>query len=764
MKKRLIYILIACLLPISAAKAQTPSYDALSDEARSALNDRDYEKAYALYRTMDSVYGIEDFADLLYLTWMTHDKMPNSETAKNMLFRVARNKCCDMLYLDRMAEHQQYDTLDYWDDIVALVAPRGYQDTLYQNRLLAMMRADRDIRNSRWLGSDTAWRSVFAVDSTNLVELKRLIAERGFPTYTKVGCLCVRHASWVVQHQPAEFQQWYLERARAAADTGDYDAQWIAEVESHKIAQKDYAICYDTLFLNRLLQMSQTDQEVRLLPENETNRDSVWRAINEVDSVNLIELKRLIADRGFPTLSSKGFYCCYFASQIAQHAPPEYLHEFLLQAQAAADSGDFDATWLALMTDRDRDYRGLPQLYGTQALTKDGFKALYPIEEVEHLAERRKSVRLQPIEEYLPLLGIEDFCIHPSFVDYNQYSLHLRIEGDTLRVSGFVLFPYVSVTNDSLSAYVPQALPSEGLPGYTSSRDLPFMERFSYSLPLADYRTADGAIVLRRESQWYPHRTGELLTAKVHIEAGDYYILGGDELLPSFDLHLVLLPKEKYDLKEVEGATRPFHFYRAISDTTHYPDAYYNEFLDAYNYYCTFFGDSLSSRPMNVVEIGDPQFVMCQSLRDMIIMGHYFYQVYTMIPDFSWIPHEVAHQWWGNSLFFEHRDYALSESITEYIKLQFLKRRGRGYREQKDYYKTMMERAEKQLPIATIHSVESQDESVAIYHSAPYRLDRMNARKVNDILRQLYRERRHTIVSRPVFMQQCEYLQGWLNN
>jgi len=70
---------------------------------------------------------------------------------------------------------------------------------------------------------------------------------------------------------------------------------------------------------------------------------------------------------------------------------------------------------------------------------------------------------------------------------------------------------------------------------------------------------------------------------------------------------------------------------------------------------------------MNIVEIGDPQFIMCQSLREMIIFGHYFYDVYTIIPDFSWIPHEVAHQWWGNGIFFEYRDYALSESLNEYI-------------------------------------------------------------------------------------------------
>ena len=325
----------------------------------------------------------------------------------------------------------------------------------------------------------------------------------------------------------------------------------------------------------------------------------------------------------------------------------------------------------------------------------------------------------------------------PTYKDYRQYSLNLRIEGDTLRVSGFYLIPYETYTGQ------------------------PIKVDTAYSLPLADYRTSDGAIVLRRESNWYPHRNGELLTAQVHIKADDYYILGGTEWLPSFDIHLVLLPKDKYACKVIDSPIRPFHFYRLASDTTQYPDAYYREFVDSYNFYCSFFGDSLSSKPMNIVEIGDPQFVMCQSLRDMIIYGHYFYDVYTMIPDFSWIPHEVAHQWWGDGIFFEYRDYALSESLNEYIKLQFLKSRGRGYEEQMEYYKAMMERAEKSLPIADIHSVESQDESIAIYHAAPYRLEQMKT-DVDAALKQLYRKHKHTIVSRDTFLNECKMFKKWM--
>jgi DNA-binding LytR/AlgR family response regulator len=75
-----------------------------------------------------------------------------------------------------------------------------------------------------------------------------------------------------------------------------------------------------------------------------------------------------------------------------------------------------------------------------------------------------------------------------------------------------------------------------------------------------------------------------------------------------------------------------------------------------------------------------------------------------------------------------------------------------------EYYKAMMERAEKTLPIADIHSVESQDESIAIYHAAPYRLTLEDMAAVGTALRQLYRNHKHTMVSREVFLQECQAL------
>ena len=729
----------ALLVFVVTASAQKPTYDELSAKAHSALGLQDYIGAYNTFHAMDSLYGISDFEELYYYFALSHDFMPDRDAEKALLFRMARCKCCDMRCLDNMARDQQVDTLDYWNDIVEIVAPRGYQDTVYQNRLLAMYKAQRAAQQMLNDGNnrDSVQTVIRMIDSTNLNDLQQLIAEKGFPTYSKVGYYCVKYASSIVLNQPPEFLRWYLKQAESAADSGDYDPESLG----YLIACDRRESIYDTVFYTRIESMFRADQDARSLLESNMDKASAWRIIHEVDSVNLVELKRLIDERGFPTLSKSGHECCDHAALIAQHSPPEFLHWFLEQALVAADSGDFIPMWIAYMTDRDLNYQGKPQLYGTQGLTRDGLTGFYLIEDVEHLNERRRSVAMGPIEDYLPQIDMPDFYIHPSLVNYKQYSLNLNIEGDTLKVSGFYLTPYNTATY------------SKG----------PIKVDTTYSLPLADYRTADGAIVLRREGNWYPHTNGELLTAQVHIKADDYYIIGGTEWIPSFDIHLVLLPKDRYTCKVVESSTRPFYFYRLASDTTQYPQAYYQEFIDSYKFYCTFFDDTLTDRPMNIVEIGDPQFVMCQSLRDVIILGHYFYNLYTMIPDFSWIPHEVVHQWWGNSIFFEYRDYALGESLTEYIKLQFLKSRGMGYKEQMEYYKEVIERVGKTLPLADIHSVELQDEAIAIYQSAPYRLEKKRkTEKVKVTLSQLYKKYKHTVVSRETFLRECRMLREWL--
>ena len=554
-KQRSLFVATLATLLITldfAAQAQqhptVTSYDELKKTGYEAYQSQDYKTAYQAFHTMDSVYGISDFVDLLYCYSLTKSYMPNSEESKALMFRVARNKCCNMKYLEEMVERHKADTLDYWDKIVAIVAPRGVQDSVYQGRLLDLIRssmAANDLLNGD-IVSDSAWRVFNEVNASYAAELQQLIAERGFPTYTKVGYYCNDYASALAFHLPTESLRWYLEQAKAAADTGDYNPDWIPKLSDRYLRQQ----VPDPVYLEHLQVMSDADQNARRMLDSELNNDSAWQVIHAVDSANLIELKQLINERGFPTLSNVGYKCCDLASLIAQHQPPEFLHWYLEQAKAAADTGDFDLTWIAYMTDRDLDHQGKPQLYGTQLHGQDGITALSPIEDIEHLAERRNRANLGSIEKYIASYDLTEILFHPALVNYNQYSLTCHIDGDTMRVSGTCYFSYENKYHNYLLLSSSIKIDSLSLDDWQRNGDTitfagdPVKVEFAYSVPLADYRASDGAIVLRRESNWYPHRNSELLTANVHIEAEGYNIIGGTVMTPTYELHLVLLPKE----------------------------------------------------------------------------------------------------------------------------------------------------------------------------------------------------------------------------
>ena len=576
MKRLLILSVVILAFSAQAQNRPTvPSYDELKKTGYEAYQNQDYMTAYQAFHTMDSVYGITDFVDLLYCYSMTRSYKPNSEESKALMFRVARNKCCNMKYLEEMVERHKADTLDYWGEIVAIVSPRGVQDSVYQDRLLDLKRsymAASDLLNSG-IVTDSAWRVFNEVNASNAAELQQLIAERGFPTYTKVGYYCNDYASLFAYYLPTESLRWYLEQAKATADTGDYYPDWIPALSDRYLRQQ----VPDSVYLKHLRAMSDADQNARKMLDSELRKDSVWRVIHEVDAANLIELKQLIDERGFPTLSKVGYQCCNLASLIAQHQPPEFLHWYLEQAKAAADTGDFDLTWIAYMTDRDLNHQGKPQLYGTQFHGQDGITAFYPIADIEYLAERRERVHLGPIENYIASYDLTEILIHPALVHYNQYSLNCHIDGDTMRVSGTCYFSYENNHLGYLLLSQNIRIDSFSMDGWRRNGDTiafaghPVKAEFAYNVPLADYCASDGAIVLRREGNWYPYRNSELLTANVHIEADDYYPIGGTALTPAYELHLILLPKENYTCKVMDSPTRPFLFYCAANDTTWTP-------------------------------------------------------------------------------------------------------------------------------------------------------------------------------------------------
>ena len=255
MKKEFL-IFVVLLAVVMGAQAQNnekkviPPYYDLKMSAIKAYQNLDIETAYSILCMMDSVYGItsNDCISLMYLLYTTHICNPGSEAEKTVFFRAAESKWFDMRYLDEEAEVFKTDTLDYWDEIVNMVSPRGYQDTVYQNRLLAMKRAryaPHQLQFNSHYDQDSLALVIKAVDSLNYIEFKQLIEERGFPTLTRVGSQCNDMATYIVQFMPDEFFDAYLIQALSAADSGDYNPEVIkAMADSRDLTRKDLNEAY----------------------------------------------------------------------------------------------------------------------------------------------------------------------------------------------------------------------------------------------------------------------------------------------------------------------------------------------------------------------------------------------------------------------------------------------------------------------------------------------------------------------------------------
>lgn len=408
----------ACLV-VSAQEMQSgiPSYDNLQSSAMDALNRQEYKTAYNTYCLMDSVYSITsaDYMSIMYFMWLTHAYNPGSEAEKRVMFRAANSKWFDMKYLEREAVDYGVDSLDYWDELVAIVSPRGYQDTVYQNRLLEMKRAEQALRNIVGNGiqnEDSLKTALREVETRNEAELKQLIAERGFPTLTRVGPLCNDFATYIAQYMSKEFKQWYFKEALAAIDNGDYNDGKIVHdiVDREDIGRENL----NETYREQLKTMCDEDQRLRhLLPKDGTWPDSLRREIQKTDSLNIVRLQELIDQYGFPTYDNVGHQGVNDASLLAQHSEPEFLHWFLEHAKPAADNGNFDLIWIAYMTDRDLVHQGKPQLYGTQLTTIDGITAFDPIEDIERLDERRASMGLGSIASYMAIYGMTELLVHP---------------------------------------------------------------------------------------------------------------------------------------------------------------------------------------------------------------------------------------------------------------------------------------------------------------------------------------------------------------
>jgi hypothetical protein len=157
-----------------------------------------------------------------------------------------------------------------------------------------------------------------------------------------------------------------------------------------------------------LLDMKARDQEARGIGAGAKNKDRVEIASNlaEIDAALTAQLKKIVAERGWPTIALVGYDASNAAMLILTHTPDHAWQVSLLpQLENLADAGRIDPSALATVIDKELVNEGKLQRYGTQFKYVDGTVAMYGVEDPGGLDRLRAEVMLPPLDVYKQQLG-----------------------------------------------------------------------------------------------------------------------------------------------------------------------------------------------------------------------------------------------------------------------------------------------------------------------------------------------------------------------
>lgn len=128
-----------------------------------------------------------------------------------------------------------------------------------------------------------------------------------------------------------------------------------------------------------------------------------WKLIHEKDSINLIEIEKILDERGWlgpNVIGDQGNLTLFL---VIQHSSLEVQEKYLPMMREAVKTGNAEASSLALLEDRVALGQGGKQIYGSQLATdhETGDYFVSPIEDPENVDKRRAEVGLGPIADYL---------------------------------------------------------------------------------------------------------------------------------------------------------------------------------------------------------------------------------------------------------------------------------------------------------------------------------------------------------------------------
>ncbi len=133
-----------------------------------------------------------------------------------------------------------------------------------------------------------------------------------------------------------------------------------------------------------------------------------WKIIMEKDSLNLIEVTKILDERGWlgkEVVGNQGNSTLFL---VIQHADIETQEKYLPMMREAVKKGNARAADLALLEDRVSLRRGEKQIYGSQ-VSRDpetGEYYVLPLIDPDHVDQRRAEVGLGLLQDYISNWGM----------------------------------------------------------------------------------------------------------------------------------------------------------------------------------------------------------------------------------------------------------------------------------------------------------------------------------------------------------------------
>ncbi|GAB3318474.1 hypothetical protein GCM10027299_10010 [Larkinella ripae] len=168
---------------------------------------------------------------------------------------------------------------------------------------------------------------------------------------------------------------------------------------------------YDKPLQNRLLAIYESDQKDRL-KINELGEKygfeskeikELWKTIEEKDSLNLIQIKNILDEHGWVGEDKVGPQANMTLFLVIQHADLATQQRYLPMMRQAVKDEKAEASALALLEDRVALGEGRRQSYGSQIGQdeKTGKAYVLPLNDPDHVDQRRAEVGLPPLADYV---------------------------------------------------------------------------------------------------------------------------------------------------------------------------------------------------------------------------------------------------------------------------------------------------------------------------------------------------------------------------